>query len=262
MAPLGHHIRIRLFDNRVIATTPARQRLVTRIVLEQGRQDKLLGTSLAGNHLHLDALCDDAAASRLVQRITSSVKQRLALPQRFTHYPHEPIRDNRHLWHSVRYIFTQQRHHGLPPEQTLEGTNLPDLLGLRIVGAYTLDNLRQWLPQLRRAQLIEWLGVDRLRAADGPVGAVVEAALAATALDDLRSSSPPVIAARRAILEMTSDSLRPVELAALLGISPRTLTRLKRRPVDQALVQAVRLQLGARADLGVRLEQWDTGRAL
>jgi len=85
MAPLGHHIRIRLVDDPVIATTPTRQRLVTRIVINQGRRDKLLCTSLAGNHLHLDALCDEAAASRLVQRITSSVKQRLGLPQRFTH---------------------------------------------------------------------------------------------------------------------------------------------------------------------------------
>jgi len=101
--------------------------------------------------------------------------------------------------------------------------------------------------------------VDELRAADGPVEGVVEAALAAAALDALRTSSPQVLAARRAILEIARGALRPEELTALLGIRRKTLTRLERRPVDQALVRAIRLQLGARADLRARMDGWNTG---
>jgi hypothetical protein len=259
--PPRYYIRTRLLDNRVIATTPAAQRLVTCIALEQGRADGLLCASLAGNHLHVDALCDAHASSRLVQRVSSSVKQRLALPQRFTHYGHEPIRDQRHLWHSVRYILTQHQRHGLPPLQALDGTNLPDLLGMRFVGAYTRERLRQWLPTLRREHLLEWLGLDGLREADGPVERVMEATLAAAALEDLRGSSPRVIAARRALVEVVGDRLSPVALAELVGVSRRTLFGLKQRPVDGALVRAVRLQLGARAALSARAGEWSTGAA-
>lgn len=257
MSPIGHHIRARILDDRVIATTPALQRLVTRIVLEQGRRDSLLCTSLAGNHLHLNALCSDTRSSRLIQRVTSSVKQRLGLPMGFTHYPHEPIRDNRHLWYSVRYHFTQQRHHRLPPEQTIDGTNLPDLLGMRHIGAYTRQNLQEWLPQLRTAQLVKWLGVDELRMADGSPSDVVEATLAAAALDSLGGSSPRTIAARRVVVQILKPRLTTTELISLLAVRPRTLTWLKSGPVDQALLSATRLQLGARADLRVRREAWD-----
>ncbi len=257
MVPLGHHIRIRLADNRVIAPTPKQQRLITRIVLEQGRRDTLLCTSLAGTHLHLDALCSEARSSRLVQRITSSVKQRLTLPLGFTHYPHEPIRDHRHLCYSTRYIFTQHQHHGLPPEQTLDGTNLPDLLGMRFIGSYTLENLRKWLPQLRRSQLIEWLGVTDLHTAEGTVDDVVQAALAAAALCDLHRSSPRVITTRRAIVELVDNRLSTAELCELFAIRPRTLTWLRRRPVDHRLVHAIRLQVGTRAALRSRRHDWN-----
>ncbi len=260
MPPLGHHIRLKLFDNRVIAPTPVQQRLVTNIVLEQGRRNNLLCTSPAEDHLHVDALCGYKASSRLVQRVASSVKQRLAIPQSFTHYPHEPIRDKRHLYNSVPYILKQWQRHGLPPEQALDGTNLPDLLGMRLVGAYTRDNLRMWLPRIHQAQFVEWLGVTALRTADGPVENIVEATEAAAGLVNLHGSSASVICARRALVEVVGDQLAPHELSALLRINPRTLLRLRHRPVEHALVRAIRLQLGVRAELRARRDDLNAVR--
>ena len=142
----------------------------------------------------------------------------------------------------------------------LDGTNLPDLLGLRLCGRYTRENLQQWLPQLRNDQLVKWLGVDELRFADGPADDVVEAALAAAALDNLRRSTPMTIAVRRAVVEILGDRMTTTDLTAILSIRPRTLTWLRKRPVNHSLVHAIRLQLGARADLRDRHRAWNAGK--
>jgi len=243
---LAQHIRTRLRDGRVIASTPQERRLAMRTVFRLAGDSQLLAVGLVDAHLHLLAHCSPEVASKLAQRVAASLKQQLALPVGFTMYPHEPVRDARHLQYSFRYVLTQHDHHGLQTDPYRESTNLPDLLGLRPVGRATYDNVRRWMPRVSRQQLLNWLGAPSLKPADGPLDRVVEAALAAAGLGRVHGSSRPVTEARRAVLEMVGDRLPAAEVAAVLGVGKRTVFRLRRRPVDPRLVQAVRLQLGLR----------------
>ncbi|MFN2168145.1 MAG: hypothetical protein ACK2U9_18030 [Anaerolineae bacterium] len=246
MAPLGHHIRIRLEDSRVIAHSADQQRVVARVVLAQGQACGLLAFGLPDTHLHLQARCDLRAAGRLSQRVGASLKQRLGLPVRFVTYPHEPIRDQRHLFNTLRYVLTQHVRHGLDPRAVLEATNLPDLIGLRLLGGYTRDHIARCLPRVQRATFLEWAGLTGLQSAEGPLDEVLAATLAATALPRLTGRSVPVLQARRALMEVVGPRLPTADLAALLGVTERTLYRFKHHPVDMALVRAIRLQLGLR----------------
>jgi hypothetical protein len=244
LAPLGHHIRSRLADNRVILQSDEQRRLLARVVLEQGRRDGVLAFSLPDTHLHLETLCSARAASRLSQRIGTSLSQRLKLAVSFVTYPHRPVLNQQHLSRTFRYIVTQFEHHGVEFRSSFEATNIPDLLGLRLIGRYTLDNVRRYLPRVRPQTLLEWTGLTSLRPADGPISALVDAAMAATALNCLDGRSLPVVEARRAMLEIAGPQLNTADLTSLLGVARRTLFDLKHRPVNAALVNAIRLQLG------------------
>ncbi len=249
MSPLGHHIRIHLADNRVIARSAQEQRILARVVLRQGRPDGLLAFSVPDTHLHLQALCSVRDASRLSQRITASLRQRLGLPVPFVAYPHEPIRSQQHMSNGLRYIVTQHRRHGVPLHSFLEATSIPDLLGARLLGQYIQDNVQRCLPRLRRSTLLEWLGlaeVDLQREpepSDASPQEILGATLAATALPDLTGKSRPVVAARRAFLQVTGSRSSSAEEADVLGLTRRAVTKLKRQPANLDLVQAIHQQL-------------------
>jgi len=247
MEHLAQHMRTRLCDGRVIATTAEERRLAMRAIFRITANSHLLAVALVDAHLHLLAACSPAVASRLLHRVEASLKQRLFLPVGFAMYPLAPVRDARHLQYAFRYILTQNDHHGLRNDPYSETTNLPDLLGLRLVGRATHDNMRRWLPRVSRAQLLDWLGAPGLQPADGPPELVPEAMLSAACLGELRGTTRALGEARCAALTVLGDQLPVAETAALLGIQPHTLFRLKRRPADPRLVQAIRLGLGLRA---------------
>lgn len=245
MAPVGYHVRMRLSDNRVILHSRDQQRILSRVVVHQGRNDGLLAFSLPDTHLHLEVLCAEIAANRLCQRIGSSLQQRLSLSTPFVTYPHEPIRDQRHLNNTFHYILTQHERHGLDAAEIREATNLPDLAGLRTLGAYTRDNMRRHLPRVRDDMLLAWGALTNIRPVSGPPDALVQATLAATALPNLAGRAPAVVEARCTLLEVLGDQLQRTDAARLLGISERHVYRIRRRPAEPALVHAIRLQLGA-----------------
>jgi hypothetical protein len=249
MPHLGHHIRIRLQDDRVIATTAEQRRLVARVVLHHGLRYNLVAMALADSHLHMEAVCDRIAAGRFAHGIEASLRQRMRLPVAFVQYPPKPIRSHRHFRNTFKYILTQHQRHGLPIDLLFEASNVPDLLGLRLVGRYTLDNVRRWLPRVRRTELLQWLSLSEWEPADGPLDQLEAATLAALCLDELRGSSQVVIKARRAMVEILGSRVSNQEVAQRLGVGPRTLRGLRRRPADPELVTAIRLQLGYRAKL-------------
>jgi len=217
-----------------------------RSIFRLAADSHLLAVALVDAHLHLLARCSSRAASSLVHAIEASLRQRLALPVGFAMYPHEPVRDARHLRYAFGYVVTQNDHHGVQSDPYRESTNLPDLLGLRLIGSATHANVRRYLPRVSRAQLLDWLGAPDLQPADVPTDMVIEAVLAAACLDKLHGSTRPAHEARRAVLAVVGHKYPVAELATLLGVQERTVYRLKRRPADPRLVQAVRLQLGLR----------------
>ena len=194
--------------------------------------------------MHLVARVGRAQAGRLTHNIEVSLKRRLGLSVGFVQYPPKPFADNRHLYSTVRYVLRQAEHHDVECDPHQEGSNLPDLLGLRVLGRYTRDNVARWLPRLRQPDLLECFGRTELAPDDGQLDQVLEAAMAAGCRNDLQGSSREVVTLRRAVVEVVGDRLRSVELADMLGLSRRSVELLRRKPVERELVQAIRLQLG------------------
>jgi hypothetical protein len=134
--------------------------------------------------------------------------------------------------------------------QFLEATNIPDLLCMRLIGAYTRENLIQALPRLRRETILAWTGLPDPQPADGPWSALQSATLSAAALTSLSGRTSEVVDARRAMLEIIGPQLKIADQARFLGLAQRTIFDLKNRPFDPGLVRAIRLQLGLRQILG------------
>jgi hypothetical protein len=272
---LGQHIVFRLADSRVIAPSPVERRLVARVVLELARHDELLSFGLADTHLHLLAACDRQQAGRLARRVESSLVQRLRLDVGFGPPYFEEVKDNRHLYHAFTYVLEQSTHHGLQWDPLHEACNLPDLLGLRVLGTYTVVAVRRRLPRIRREDLLACMGIEELQTVDGPpenevpprvLGRprswhginLVTATVAATGLPTLEGRSPEIVNARRALVHVAGRGLAAPSLAALLGVSDRTVHELRRQPADPQRVSAIRLQLGLmqqRAEALLRCER-------
>ena len=242
---IAQHIVLRLADSRVVAPSSAARRLVARVVLEQGRGDGLLAFGLADTHQHLLVACSREAAGQLARRVEISLVRRLGLEVGFAPAHVEPVVDGRHLGRAFPYVLKQCAHHGLEWDPLHEGSNLPDLLGLRLLGAYSAANVRRPLPRVGRSDLVACLGLETLEPADGPPDQIFTAALAATALPDLSSKTGASVDARRAVVQLAGSRLRARELGSLLGVSDRAVHHLRRRrPADPRLLQAMRLQLG------------------
>ncbi len=246
MSTLGYHLRTHLVDNRVIALTPAHRRILARVVLEQGRRDRLFVFDCPDSHLHVAAGCDRAAAGRLTHRITSSLTQRLGIPVGFVQYSPRPIEDQRHLDYTARYILRQRQHHGLPIDPRAEASSAADLLGLRTLGRYTVENVRQYLPRLSQADVLALSGLGSLRSVDTCADAcqLEEAMRAAGCLNQLSGATREIIALRAAAVAAVGNRVATPTLATWLKVNRRTVQRLRNRHSDPALVRAIRLQLG------------------
>ncbi len=158
-APFAHHLVLRLRTDRVIAPGLHERRLLARAVLEMGRGRELLAFGLADNHLHVQVISEREPALRLARSIGISITKRLCLPTGFAPTHAEPILTMVHCRRAFRYILCQGTRHGLQTDPDWEGTNLPDLLGLRPFGAHTAAVARRWLPRLSKQDLLGWAGV-------------------------------------------------------------------------------------------------------
>lgn len=251
---LGVHIVMALEDRRVIAPTCRAQRLLARTVLTSSADRGLLAFRAADTHLHLCAVCCRLDAGPWARVLSRSLRCRLDLPVRFAPPHFEPIVDQRHLYNTHDYVLRQEERHGTRLDLAAEASNLPDLLGLRLLGQYTAANVARLLPRLRPEGLAARLGVRMEQLLVGPIAAdalaqLADAAAAAVAIPALEGKTPDAVSARRAAVQVAGDLLSPRRLAVILGVSPRAVRRLAARPLDDALVTAVERQLRLRAAL-------------
>lgn len=247
MPPLAHQVILRLRDDRVLAPTVAARRALAGAVARAGEPFSLLVFRAADTHLHIVALCPAPEAVELGRRVAIAIGRALALPVGFNTGHVRPVTDQAHLRSLFFYVLGQERHHGIDLDPFHDASNLPDLLGMRLLARHTLRTVRASLPRLRRADLLKPLGIAALPEEPASYGPLAEAAAAAGGLPTLTGRSAEVVAARRAAVHTARDALSGAETARLLGLSERAITRLRGEETDKDLVLAVRRQLAVRA---------------
>ncbi len=242
--PIAYHMTTRLRDDRVIAPTVAQRRTLASIVFRQARKERLLAFSAPDTHMHILVANGRTAAGKLAHRVEVAVKRRLQLEVGFSQAEFEPVRDQSHLRNAFIYIMRQYQRHGVQSDPCHEASNLPDLLGIRITGQFTVAHVRLLLPRIQRLDLLPYLGVDDPReGALPPPAHVTEAAAAAVGLPALLGSTRMVVEARVAVVKMLRGVVPGNETARLLGISPRSVRRMTRQKVDDRIHEAVRQQM-------------------
>jgi len=135
---IGYRLKLRLLDDASIAASVRDRRLLARAVLEKGRDHELLAFRARGRFLDLLAICDRATAGELARRVEIALANLLDLPSRFAPAAIDDNRDQWHLQSRFRLILGRRD----PADPLHEASNLPDLLGLRVLGCFTANNVR------------------------------------------------------------------------------------------------------------------------
>jgi hypothetical protein len=241
---------MRLSDDRVIAPTTSALRVAARALMARGRAARLLAMRLADTHLHVLLGCAQDEARRFAHHTAIALHRLLRLPVPFEPTRARPVVDQRHLYSAFRYVLRQDAHHGIGSDPAHDGSSLPDLLGMRLLGTEHPETVRMMLPRLDRRELAASLGIQLADADSVPPGLLPAAAAAALGLTDLEHhKSQRSVLARRAAVHAGAELLSTKVLSAELGVSPRTIQRFREQEVDPQLVRAVQLQWRFRASL-------------
>jgi len=242
--PIGHHLVQQLVDGRVIASSDAERRIVARVIFEISQEKRLLAFGLADTHLHTEYAESWRSCGRLAQRIGTSLSRRLGLEVPFASVHREPIWKQGHLYRTFYYDLRQQDRHGTTNDPFHDASNLPDLLGLRVLGRQVNKTVDDLLPRWNRSELLNILGVEALTMPANVAWELLPAATAAAAcLPNLAGQSDGMVEARAAAIHAAHDALDATELGLLLGRSAHRIRELGKRSVDEPLVEAIRLQL-------------------
>jgi hypothetical protein len=250
MYPLGFHLVFRATDSRVIAPDTAAQRVLAMTTHRLGEAHGLFAFRAAGDHFHLAAACDRASAGRLAQALGSALTQALELGAGFATTFVKPMVHQAHVEEVFRYVHRNAEKHGAANDPTHEASSLQGLLGLRVVPPGFLPRIRTLLPRANRALLLKMLGVEALEPcvrvdllADAAAGVVGLAAL---------DASLPARRARAAAVRLSLPTVPLPALAAALGLSERSMRRIRAAAPDPALERMIALRMGHRAALGDR----------
>jgi hypothetical protein len=110
---------------------------------------------------------------------------------------------------------------------------------IKSIGKIYSSNIRQFLPRVTREALLGYFGITELMPADDPLDRVVEAGMAAAGLSSLHGNACEIIDIRRAVIQVVGRRLSTETLAKLLGIDRRTVQRLRGKPANRKLVEAI-----------------------
>ncbi len=246
MIPIAWHLMYRLENGQVLASTPGERRILVNTVLQFAPEFGIFLYSAPDTHLHVAAACDRGRAGDLARRLANALHYALAVRVRFERTRIVAIEDQRHLSNLPAYILGNAKRHGCAGDTVLEATNLPDILGLRVVDRTTGPLLHRMLPRLRRADLLAHLEVDDL-VAGRDLDHLAEAAASAVAEPILATRSPRSLEAKAAAVQVARRlGVRTGELSARLETSSRNVLRLGERPHDPRLARAISFQIGLR----------------
>lgn len=240
---LANHIVLRMEDSRPIFLDVDVRRLFSQTVARFGEEFDLIGWGTGDDHGHTVNMGDDRHGNEFARRVEISLTRSLDLGIGFRRASVVPIRDQSHLKGSLRYDIDQPRRHGVHDPFHV-GTCLPDALGARVLAPYLPERIARHVPNAFLDDFAPPAG-----ALPEPTDPYVwaEATGAAIGRTSLRGKDPLVLDARRAVLHFAHEA-RGRDLVDALGISPRALARLRRRPLpDRSLLRAIELQAGWRA---------------
>jgi hypothetical protein len=234
-------LRLHAPDARPLAPTMAVRRALASTVLAVGDAWGLLAFRASGTDLWILAACDRAGAGRLAQATAVALRRTVGLP-RLGHARLEPVPDG--LPSRLRSVLADPGDR----DPLHDASALPDLVGLRVLGARARARVEAHVRDIGRADLLALLGVPDLAPSDDPAF-LADGAAAAVGLPDLRSNLPLAVAARRAVVAIAEPRLGLQAAADLLGVTRRAAHNFRARGADPTLLAAVRLQAGLRVAL-------------
>lgn len=252
---LAHFVRMRTFEDQNTVDSPAARRVLARTVLERWPRLGLLAFRGHGPRLDLLVTCGETEAAKSARLTEMTLVKRLRLRGGFSRARVEPVRDQWHMTSLFRLILKG------PGDPFHEASNLPDLLGLRLLGCETAWHVRGQLPRIKREELLGYLGVPELRDDQIFIDWLVDSTTAAAALPNLRGQYRETVAALRAMLHVARSVIAPPQLALVSGRSATTVRRLLAREADPMLMRAIRLQSHLRSYKGA-LHAGSDGRAV
>jgi hypothetical protein len=237
---VGHKLWFRLEAKQdgepgALAPDVRARRILARSVL--ANTTRLLAFRAVGPNLRVVMACDHQTARSHGRRLKSSIVQRLATgPLGRTVV--DPLRDQWHLQNTFEFALRN----GDPRDPYHEASNLPDLLGLRVLSARSATNVRCLLPRIKRQDLLSFLGLESLEP-EVWLDDLEDCAAAAIGRENLRGQSQERVAARNAAVAVVGRRLTGIELARLLGVSEATIKRDRRRTSAPELKRAIMLQM-------------------
>lgn len=252
--PLAIHMILRLADGRVLVRSAAERRVAAMVFIRQGARRRMLAFRIVDDHAHVVVACSREEAGELGAGLKTSLSRRLSLGASFDSTRYVAITDQRHLVHAIRYVLRQELRHGLELDPCHEGSSLADLVGLRVAGSCCAADLSVLAPRLRAAELWSHCGLPRLLEVPPSLAQLAEAAAAAHPRPRLGHRRAVTVAATRAAVHVAEGQLPAAALGARLGISARTLRRLRSEPHDPRLARAIVLQLRLRTALAARCD--------
>ncbi len=248
---IGHHVTLRLADDRPLVTSAAARRIASSSVVRVADTFGLLAFGFADTHLHVLVAADRLRAGECARRVEISLQQRLGLRLPFQPARVRPVENQAHLQRAFLYVLRQLEHHGLEVDRAHDGSSLPSLLGIRIDASNMRARVAALLPRVDLSSLTEGLDLAPRAPSRLDFELLPEAAAAAFGLADLRAHGRVPSRARHAATHV-GEHLRAEDLARLLEASPSFVHRLRKQPPHPRELKAVLLQLSLRTSLAER----------
>ncbi len=236
---IGWQIILRREDDAVLAPGTHARRAWSALVARVAKGWPVVAFHAPDTHAHVPALGTRAEVGELARRLQIGLGHLLGRAEKLEPARLKPIHDQAHLRNLFRYVLDQERHHGIAPDPFHEASALPDLMGLRVNAGWMRPVVAQHLPRVRRADLVELLGLEPRELAAADLSALADAAAAAVALPGLSGPRRLVVHARAAAVQLACPGFRTRAIAETLATPLRTVQRLSSYACDPALLRAV-----------------------